>query len=171
DQKEIFGDNTFIMTNLSLKPEKSINYNLGARYRKSNYNLEVNTYYRNTRDLIRLKDVTQFTSIFLNLDKVRGYGLELEGSYRPVDRLELSGNLTYNEFRFKGSNNYISKNEHFKNARVSNLPFYFGNAMAAYNFDNIINKQDDLRFYWSYSYVHQYYLDFVEKQYEPDGFL
>src|SRR5699024_11187470 len=101
----------------------------------------------------------------------RGYGLELEGSYRPVDRLELSGNLTYNEFRFKGSNNNISKNEHFKNARVSNLPFYFGNAMAAYNFDNIINKQDDLRFYWSYSYVHQYYLDFVEKQYEPDGFL
>lgn len=171
DQKEIFGDNTFIMTNLSLKPEKSINYNLGARYRKSNYNLEVNTYYRNTRDLIRLKDVTQFTSIFLNLDKVRGFGLELEGSYRPVDKLELSGNLTYNEFRFKGSNNNISKNEHFKNARVSNLPFYFGNAMAAYNFDNIINKQDDLRFYWSYSYVHQYYLDFVEKQYEPDGFL
>lgn len=171
DQQEIFGDNTFIMPNLKLRPEKSLNLNLGARYRKSNYHVEVNTYYRNTEDLIRLKDISQFTSIFLNLDRVKGFGVELEGAYRPIERLELSGNLTYNEFRFQGSNQNISKNEHFKNARVSNLPFYFGNAMAAYNFEEIINKKDKVRLYWSYSYVHQYYLDFVEKQYEPSGFL
>lgn len=171
DQNEIFGDNTFIVTNLKLKPEKSVNVNLGARYRKRNYNFEINTYFRNTQDLIRLKDVTQFSSIFLNLDKVRGYGVELSGTYRPIDALELSGNLTYNEFRFRGSNDNISKNEHFKNARVSNMPFYFGNAMASYEFNEVFKKNDLLRLYWSYSYVHQYYLDFIEKQYEPDGFL
>lgn len=172
DQNEIFGDNTFIMTNLELKPERSFNLNFGARYRRnSKYNLEANVYYRNTKDLIRLKDITQFTSIFLNLDKVKGYGVELEGAYRPWEKLELSGNLTYNEFRFQGSNDNISNNAHFKNARVSNLPFYFGNAMASYHLNQMINKKDELRLYWSYSYVHQYYLDFVEKQYEPDGFL
>lgn len=172
DQNEIFGDNTFIITNLSLKPEKSTNLNLGVRYRKSNkYSFELNTYLRNTRDLIRLKDITQFTSVFLNLDKVKGYGVELEGSYRPIEKLELSGNLTYNEYRFQGSNRNISENEHFKNARVSNMPFYFGNAMATYHFENVLNKEDFLQVYWSYSYVHQYYLDFIEKQYEPDGFL
>lgn len=172
DQNEIFGDNTFIMTNLSLKPEKSTNLNVGLRYRKSNqYSFELNTYWRNTQDLIRLKDITQFTSVFLNLDKVKGYGVELEGSYRPIEKLELSGNLTYNEFRFQGSNHNISENEHFKNARVSNMPFYFGNAMVSYHFDHLWNKEDFMQVYWSYSYVHQYYLDFIEKQYEPDGFL
>ena len=172
DQNEIFGDNTFVMPNLSLKPEKSTNFNLGLRYRKSSkYSLELNTYYRNTKDLIRLKDITQFTSVFLNLDKVKGYGIELEGSYSPLERLELSGNLTYNEFRFQGSNDNISENEHFKNARVSNMPFYFGNAMMTYYLDDFIKKEDHFQLYWSYSYVHQYYLDFIEKQYEPDGFL
>lgn len=29
----------------------------------------------------------------------------------------------------------------------------------------------DLTFFWDYSFVHQYYLDFIEKQFEPDGFL
>lgn len=172
DQNEIFGDNTFVMTNLELKPERSINLNFGARYRNRElYSLEANVYYRNTKDLIRLKDITQFSSIFLNLDKVKGYGVELEGSYRPLKGLELTGNLTYNEFRFQGSNDNISNNEHFRDARVSNLPFYFGNAMASYTFNQILNKKDNLRWYWSYSYVHQYYLDFVEKQYEPGGFL
>ncbi|HLS31369.1 MAG TPA: TonB-dependent receptor [Flavobacteriaceae bacterium] len=172
DQNEIFGDNTFINPNLSLKPEKSTNLNLGLRYRKSNqYSFEVNSYYRNTKDLIRLKDITQFTSVFLNLDKVKGFGVELEASYQPIEQLELSGNLTYNEFRFQGTNGNISENQHFKNARVSNMPFYFGNAMATYYLDDLFAKDDHLQLYWSYSYVHQYYLDFIEKQYEPDGFL
>jgi len=172
DQNEIFGDDTFIMPNLALSPEKSTNLNLGVRYRKSSkYSFEINTYLRNTKDLIRLKDITQFTSVFLNLDRVKGYGVELEASYRPVDQLELSGNLTYNEFRFQGSNDNISENQHFKHARVSNMPFYFGNAMVTYHFDDLIAKEDHMQFYWAYSYVHQYYLDFIEKQYEPDGFL
>lgn len=172
DQNEIFGDNTFITTNLELKPEQSVNYNLGVRYRNlPEYSFELNAYYRDTKDLIRLKDITQFTSIFLNLEKVKGFGLELEGQYRPFDRLELSGNLTYNEYRYQGSNEDILNNEHFKNARVSNMPFYFGNARATYNFDDLFAKQDQLDLYWNYSYTHQYYLDFIEKQYEPDGFL
>lgn len=172
DQNEIFGDDTFIITNLNLRPEKSVNLNFGVRYRHDkNFRLEVNSYYRNVHDMIRLIDLTQFTAQYLNLDKVRGYGIELEGMYRPFDRLELSGNLTYNEFRFRGSNDNVFNNEHFINARVSNMPFYFGNAMANYYLDNVLIKDDQLRLYWSYSYVHQYYLDFIEKQYEPDGFL
>lgn len=172
DQMEIFGDNIFIIPNLQLKPERSLNINLGARFQKNNkYKFEINTYYRNVKDLIRLKDITQFTSMFLNLDKVRGYGIELEGMIRPFSKLELSGNLTYNDFRFKGSNENISKNSHFINARVSNMPFYFGNAAVSYRFENFFSPKSGLQVYWNYSYVHQYYLDFIEKQYEPDGFL
>lgn len=172
DQMEIFGDNNFILPNITLKPERSFNVNFGLRYKPNRrYNVEVTGYVRNVKDLIRLKDVTQFQSVFLNLDNVRGYGIELEGMIRPMENLTLSGNLTYNEFRFKGSNAGIANNDHFINARVSNMPFYFGNATASYRFKSLFHKNDGLQAYWSYTYVHQFYLDFMEKQYEPDGFL
>lgn len=172
DQTEIFGDNVFIVPNVLLKPEKSLNLNFGLRYKPNEkYHVELSTYMRNVKDLIRLKEISQFQSKFLNLDKVKGYGVELELLMRPVKGLALSGNLTYNEFRFKGSNDELVQNDHFINARVSNMPFYFGNAMASYTFDKVFNKKDALQLYWSYTYVHQYYLDFIEKQFEPDGFL
>lgn len=172
DQLEIFGDNVFILPNLKLKPETSLNINVSLGYRhKKYYKVEVSSYYRNTKDMIRLKELTQFRSMFLNLDKVRGYGIELEASVYPVERLEISGNLTYNEFRFKGSKDNISQNDHFMDARVSNMPFYFGNARISYEFKKLFTEKDKIKLYWTYSYVHQYYLDFIEKQFEPDGVL
>lgn len=172
DQMEIFGDNVFILPNLALKPEKSFNVNAGVGYtHKKYFTVELNSYFRNTKDMVRLKEITQFRSAFLNLDKVRGFGIELEAVIYPIKGLELSGNITYNEFRFKGSNDNFSQNEHFIDARVSNMPFYFGNVGASYEFDKLFTQKDKFRVYYTYSYVHQYYLDFIEKQYEPDGVL
>lgn len=172
DQTEIFGDNVFIVPNFSIRPEKSLNINAGIRFERfSKISLEANTYFRSMKNMIRLKEITQFQAQYLNLDKVQGYGVELEGQIHVTSRFLLHGNLTYNEFRFKGSNNNFSDDSHFINARVSNMPFYFGNLGASYVFRNILKREDTTRVYWSYSYVHQFYLDFIEKQYEPDGFL
>ncbi len=172
DQMEVFGDNVFILPNISLKPERSFNVNAGLGYQlNKKFHFEVNAYYRDVKDMIKLKEVTQFQANYLNLDKVRGYGIELEAEWEVVDGLDLSGNLTYNEFRFRGSNDKLSQNDHFINARVSNMPFYFGNANISYQTKRLFSKKDNLKLYWSYSYVHQFYLDFIEKKYEPDGFL
>ncbi len=172
DQAEIFGDNVFIIPNFTIKPEKSFNINTGIRYeRNSKINLEANVYYRLMQDMIRLKEITLLQAQHLNLDKVKGYGVELEGQIYFTDNLLVHGNLTYNEFRFKGSSEKFTHDSHFINARVSNMPFYFGNLGASYKFDNLIKREDNFRFYWAYSYVHQFYLDFIEKQFEPDGFL
>lgn len=172
DQMEVFGDNVFIVPNLSLKPEQSFNVNLGARYRSANqYSFEVSTYWRDVKEMVRLKEISQFVATFLNLDKVRGYGIELEGTAYFFRHWEAVGNLTYNGFRFRGSHDMGMSNEHFINARISNMPFYFGNAQLAYQLDQPFASQTHLRLYWSYTYVHQFYLDFIEKQFEPDGFL
>lgn len=172
DQMEIFGDNVFIMPNLSLKPEKSINVNIGVVYTKKGwFKIEANAYYRYIRDMIRLKEITQMQSQYLNLDKVSGFGIELETAVYPVKGLEISGNVTYNGFRYKGSNDNINQNQHFYNARVSNMPFYFGNAHIGYQSPRLFTKKDHLNVYWDYNYVHQFYLDFIEKKYEPNGFL
>ena len=172
DQTEVFGDNVFILPNLSLMPERSFNVNAGVAYGiKKYFKVEVNSYYRNIKDMIRLKDVTQFQANYQNIDNVSGFGLEVDAVVTPIENLELSGNITYNGFRFKGSNDNVNQNDHFVDARVSNMPFYFGNANIRYTFKKVFTKKDDLSIYWNYNYVHQYYLDFIEKQHEPDGFL
>ena len=172
DPMEIFGDNTFVLSNLNLLPEQSNNFNAGMLWQKDgNYGFEVNTYLRDTRDLIKLKEINQYQGLFLNLEKVQGYGIELEAFYVLFDKLRLSGNLTYNEFRYKGTLDAAAHDIHYVNARISNMPFYYGNLNFEYSDDKILNKNLPFRAYWVFNYVHQYYLDYIEKQYEPDGFL
>lgn len=171
EQMELFGDNNFVTANYELKPEQSTNINLGFTHSRQKIRFEVNTYFRNTKDLIRLKDLNQYQAVYLNLDHVRGFGVELEAHYKPVKNLTFAGNLTWNEFRLKSSKDNYLNNRHFKNARIANLPYYYGNASVAFNAKELLNLKYNWVFFWDYSYVHQYYLDFIEKQFEPDGFL
>lgn len=171
EQTELFGNNTLILPNLSLTPERSLNVNFGVRFYRPKVGFEVNSYWRSIKDMIRLKEISQFQAQFLNLNFVNGYGIEIKGRYRPIKQLELSGNLTYNEFRYQGAIEKNAEYKNFVNARVSNMPFYFGNAHISYDFKNWMNGKTGLKLYWTYTYIHQYYLDFIEKQFEPDGFL
>ena len=171
EQRELFGDNNFIVANYNLTPERSKNINLGYTRVGDNYSFEINTYYRDTKDLIRLKDINQYQATYLNLDNVRGFGVEFEINYEPFEDLFLTGNLTWNDFRLESSKDALLENQHYKNARVANMPFYYANLSASYNLKKLLNLSTDLSFFWDYSYVHQYYLDFIEKKFEPDGFL
>ena len=171
EQQELFGDNNFIIANYELSPEKSKNFNLGYTFSGAVYGFEINTYYRDTKHLIRLKDLNQYQATYLNLDNVKGLGIELQAHYEPVEHLLLAGNLTYNDFRLQSSRDRYLNNQHFEDARIANMPFYYGNISASYNFMELLKLSTDLSFFWDYSYVHQYYLDYIEKQFEPDGFL
>src|SRR5690554_1911582 len=171
EQQELFGDNNFIVANYNLVPERSKNINLGYTRIGEKYSFEINTYYRDTKDLIRLKDLNQYQATYLNLDHVRGLGVEFEINYEPFEDFLLTGNLTWNDFRLESSKDELLQNQYYKNARVANMPFYYANLGATYNLKELLNLSTDLSFFWDYSYVHQYYLDFIEKQFEPDGFL
>ncbi len=171
EQQELFGDNNFIVANYELVPEESKNINLGYTYTGTNFGFEINTYYRDTKNLIRLKDLNQYQATYLNLDNVKGFGVELQANYEPVANLLLGGNLTWNDFRLRSSEDSFLNNQHFEDARIANMPFYFGNVSATYNFKELLKLSTDLSFFWDYSYVHQYYLDYIEQQFEPDGFL
>ncbi len=171
EQNELFGDNNFVLANYGLKPEKSSNFNLGYVYDSRMLRVEFNSYYRNTRQLIRLKDINQYQAKFLNLDNVKGVGVELELTYRPTRNFFMSGNITWNDYRLRSSDDPALSNQHYKNARIANMPFYYSNVSLSYNLKDMLKLGADLSLFWDYSYVHQYYLDFIEKQFEPDGFL
>src|SRR5690554_6324926 len=143
EQRELFGDNNFIVANYELTPEESKNLNLGYTFTASKYGFEINTYYRDTKNLIRLKDINQYQAIYLNLDNVKGLGVELQANYEPIAHLMLSGNLTWNDFRLQSSRDSNLNNQHFEDARIANMPFYFGNLSAAYNLKDALKLTSD----------------------------
>lgn len=127
EQNELFGDNHFVLANYELKPEKSNNFNLGYVYDTQRLRMEVNTYYRNTKDMIRLKDINQYQALYGNLDHVKGFAVELEAVYRPTRNFVMTGNLSWNDFRLESSADQLLNGQHYKDARIANMPFYYTN--------------------------------------------
>lgn len=165
EQSEFFGDGGFIESNFVLKPERSYNVNLGGYYSTSQFTAELNLFYRRTYDLILLVNTGMFGK-YQNVNKVKGLGTEVDLSYSPLPWLRFTGNFTYQDFRLFGQNDPA-----YQDARLRNTPYFFSNLGVVTKFNNLLKRGDNISFYWHYGFVRQYYLNYVPKNYEPDGFL
>ena len=166
EQSDFFGDGSFIEANFLLKPERSYNINLGVYYSTpSSFTADLNLFYRRTYDLILLIN-TGVTGKYQNVNKVKGLGMEFDASYTFFRRLKINGNFTYQDFRLFGQSDAA-----YEGARLRNTPYFFANLGANIFFNNVLRKQDRLSVYWNYGFVREYYLNYIPKEYEPDGFL
>ena len=167
EQDEIFGDGNFKLANFYLKPERSLNFNLGyqtGQFQK--YHFEANAFYRHTKNMILLMPLYFLNSQSQNVDNVRGTGLDLDANYYLRPWLKLSGNLTYQDLRLVETGSPSREN-----ARLRNTPYFFTNLGLNAHFAGLLFKQDKLDVYWYYSFVRQFYLDYIPKDMEPSGFL
>lgn len=164
DQNELFGDAIFVVPNFDLKPERSLNFNLGYRYNKSSsFTFEVNTFYRRTKNLILLVPIQQPYAHFENQENVKGYGVELDGNIYLTKNLIVNANATFQDLRLfdvSTADGGAEKND----ARLRNTPYFFANAGLNYN----LNK---FKAYGYYSFVREYYLETIPKRLESGGFL
>lgn len=166
EQSDFFGDGAFIASNFLLKPERSYNFNLGAYYSTpSSFTADLNLFYRRTYDLILLIN-TGVLGKYQNVNKVKGLGMEFDVAYTFFNRLKINGNFTYQDFRLFGQSDAA-----YEGARLRNTPYFFANLGANMMFNNVLRKQDLLSVYWNYGFVREYYLNYIPKKYEPDGFL
>ena len=92
--------------------------------------------------------------------------MEFDASYTFFRRLKINGNFTYQDFRLFGQSDAA-----YEGARLRNTPYFFANLGANIFFNNVLRKQDQLSVYWNYGFVREYYLNYIPKEYEPDGFL
>ncbi|HVU58809.1 MAG TPA: carboxypeptidase-like regulatory domain-containing protein [Puia sp.] len=167
EQDELFGDGNLKLSNFALKPERSANINLG--YNLSSplaYSIEINTFYRYTKDLILLMPINFIYSQSQNVDKVRGMGLNADGNYFLFPWLNLNANFTYQDLRLTGTGYATTEG-----ARLKNTPYFFANAGANARIEHLLSRRDKLNMYWFYSFVREYYLDYIPKKAEPAGFL
>lgn len=166
EQDEMFGDGNFHRSNFLLKPEKSVNINAGFRTEKRNaYNLEINTFYRVTRDLILKMPIDFLFTQNQNVSNVKGIGLETDLNIHLTRWLRANGNFTYQDFRLFDTGNRLTEK-----ARLRNTPYFFANLGLNANLDRIAGN-GRLQLHYYFTFVREYYLDYVPKALEPDGFL
>lgn len=167
EQDELFGDGNLKLSNFTLKPERSTNINAGYKIAvPDRYKIEVNVFYRHTKDLILLMPINFMYAQSQNVEKVKGAGLDADASVNLLQWLDVSGNFTYQDLRLDNPGNAVTDK-----ARLRNTPYFFANAGLNARFKKLFLKEDKIHLYWYYSFVREYYVDYIPKSMEPDSFL
>ena len=167
EQDELFGDGNLKLANFELRPERSLNINLSyKRSRPGKYHFETNVFYRYTKDMILTMPLYFLNSQSQNVEKVRGEGLDMDADYQITPWLKANGNFTLQNLRLVHTGNPTTEG-----ARLRNTPYFFANLGLHSRFQHVFGRQDRLNIYWYYAFVRQYYLDYIPRSVEPDGFL
>ncbi|UAY55401.1 TonB-dependent receptor plug domain-containing protein [Arachidicoccus terrestris] len=167
EQDELFGDGHLKLSNFGLQPERSFNVNLGYKLAiPRKWSLELNGFYRHTKNLILLMPINFIYAQSQNVDEVQGEGLDADLGVFLTPWLQATGNFTYQNLRLKNTGYNTTEG-----ARLKNTPYFFANAGLHGHWRNVLKKKDHLRAYWLFNYVREYYLSYIPKSVEPGGFL
>ncbi len=165
--RELFGDEILETGNTTLQAENSLNYNLGAVFNKQigekhTVYVDVNGYYRDTKDYIRrVIDARYGSGGSVNHGNVLNKGIDAEVRYYYENKFSVGGNITYQDLR--NNERYEKANSNQPSVtykdRVPNVPYFFGNADATYYLHNLGAKGNVLAVGYTFNFVEQYYLN------------
>ena len=113
--------------NLNLLPEYSQQIDLGHVFRFGHMTMNVNTYLIETKDMIRWLPTESGIWSPINVDKVRGYGAELELAYDK----EIGSN---HHIDFKANYAYTISEDKATQEQLIYVPEHSANASVAYTF-------------------------------------
>lgn len=161
--REMLGNGSSIYANLALKPEMSDNVNLGffGTFRFSQHTLyyEANGFLRYVDNYIQ-PQITEKegTMQYGNEPAVHIKGLEGEVRYDWNHRLQVMGNISWQDARNRNRYMDDGKESVTYNNRMPNRPWLFASADAHYTFHDLMLKGDRLTLGADYQWVHWFYL-------------
>lgn len=163
--RELLGNATNVYPNLALKPEESNNWNLGVygTFNMKNgihsLSYDINGFIRDVDNYIQPSVSEKEGMIqYGNLAAIKVAGIEAEIRYSWMKRLNVIGNVSWQDARDKKKLKSDGKPSATYDNRVPNRPWLHANAGADYRFDNIFTKSDNLRLAVDYQWVRWYYL-------------
>lgn len=171
DFGEVFGNNATIVSNLTLKPEESNNFNLGGAYtRKMNVKTlyaEMNGFYRQQTNRIFLNANSGIFSTYENRQSVDVKGLEATIKLSPVKNLHATVNITYQSIILKKSG---LPNMQFQDGkRLPNEPVFFYNAELRYDLKR--REKDLATLYLFYNHMDEFAYIYTGQQYNKDNYV
>jgi outer membrane cobalamin receptor len=163
-----------ILSNLTLEPEKNINYNLGFRwgpinFKKHKISFYANAFWRNgfnkiTQQAVDVSEIEEEsdadiqTTRYVNLGKTQARGFEAEIIYVYNNKLNAAVNFSKfnNIFKLERDNNGLPHT--FFGQQVPNEPFLTANANIQYRLNNVLQKNSILNLYYNTGFVGEYYV-------------
>jgi outer membrane receptor protein involved in Fe transport len=166
-ERELFGDEVEEQANSELRPENSFNYNLGVTLNRDlNGNgtlyVDINGYHRYVKDYIVREIKPRTGQLFsTNHGKARNIGVDAEVRYYYKNKAMIGGTVTYMDLRDKEPSREsggTATNGHY-NDRMRNIPYFFGNADAAYYIHDLGGKGNVLNLNYGINFVEKFYLE------------
>lgn len=166
DAEEILGDGLFVRTNSNLKPEESINLNLGTLIKnirlgndKNKMDVEASGFFRNAdNQILYLLQGTLGSGRYENVSKVRTYGVTLDARYTYNNKLRVKGNVTYQQPKDWNESTSTGKNITYKDL-LPNTPYLMANGECSYTHKDLFFDKTEMVVYWETQYVHEFYLN------------
>lgn len=162
--REMLGNGSTVSPNLSLRPENSLNVNLGLFGNINpggghSFYYEISGYMRRVRDMIHLvTNENTGLSTYGNISRVSVKGVEGEVGYHFGDRLHLTSNWSYSVSRDKNPIRSDGKPSVTYDNRIPNRPWLYGNTELTFIHRKLFNSADRLRAGYLFQYVHWFFL-------------
>lgn len=158
---ELFGDEDLELGQISLKPEKSDNFNFnlsyGRQFGKHSVYVEGGLIYRNTSDYIyRSIETTSNRSYgsYSNYGKVETKGYNISARYSFAHWVSVGGNFTQMDVRDNVKTSQTGQESLTYGARMPNLPYRFANSDVAFYWRNLGKKGNTLSVVYDNLYVY-----------------
>lgn len=162
---ELLGDGISTVANVSLKPEVSMNYNLGFSLMILNQgsltlSLDGAGFYRKAENFIRVTTGVR-RATYINFDAALVRGVESELKLGIANKMSLRLNGSYQQVL--DDNKYIGGKlpNYSYREQLPNTPSLFGNADAEYKFTGLFNDRLTITPYYSLLYVKEFYLGYA----------
>lgn len=162
--RELLGNGTTVYANVALEPEQSNNANLGffGTWRPAaghTLYYEANGFLRNVDNFIQVQVIEKEGMLqYKNVPAVHIKGAEGEVRYNWQNKLQISGNLSYQDARDQQQYKTDGKPSATYNNRLPNRPWLFGGAEVNYVFHHVGLPDSRLRLNFNYQWVHWYFL-------------
>lgn len=121
DIKEVIESNNAGLDKAAMKPETMLDFELGYEYSASTFAAGVNLYAMEYRDMLldtgKLSDSGY--SIKENVGRAWRRGVELSTRWKPLEELEVFGNLTFSDNRIKDFTAYVTTYDNMDNWKVT----------------------------------------------------
>lgn len=158
---EIFGDGIMITPAPNVTPEKSFNMNIGASWAINqrsypNLNMDINAFYMNVDDMIRLFSTEAMKMSYINLDKAVIKGIEGEVKSELTPWASAKINFTYQDSRDNNKEAVGGGDNWHYDYRIPNMPYCFGNAALALHCNDLLCRNSYSSLFVDSEYTHEF---------------